>query len=89
MDYKKLSIEVWEEMLLFMNQAQKQYKNKARELPDLDKKIAYYKKAKQIIESRRILISLKYELEEYAQTGRFEPSKIILQKPSKKGEVKL
>lgn len=79
MNHKKLSIEIYDEVLMFLDRSQKQYREKSESIDDnLDLKIAYYKKRKEIEKAHRTLLSLRFEMEDYVRTGKFEPGKIIL-----------
>lgn len=79
MDHKKLSVEAFEEILKFMDRSANQYKDKSKEKSDLDEKLVYLNKSNEIEKARRVLLSLCFELEDYAKTGEFEPSIIIVQ----------
>ncbi len=76
-DHTKLSMEVYEEMLKFLDIAQNVYNEKSKSMSDIDKKLEYCSKKNRIDKARQALRALTFEMEDYVKTGKFEACKII------------
>jgi len=77
MEKNKLSFGAYEEVLWFMVESAKKYREKALKQDTAEEKLKYFNKEEQILTSHWTLLSLTREAQDFYRTGNFEVSRIL------------